>query len=112
MNANKCEFNFDSLVGAIGQIHSELAVQASHAVNISLTLRNWLIGMYIHEFEQNGADRALYGTGLIDTLAGAIGKVGGYLLLRTIHPVMQAVLSNLSGDLEITDFQINRHFWR
>ena len=33
----------------------------SRAVNISLTLRNWLIGCYIAEYELNGEDRAAYG---------------------------------------------------
>lgn len=33
---------FHGLVDAIAQTHSELAMQATKAVNVSLTLRNWL----------------------------------------------------------------------
>jgi hypothetical protein len=49
------------LVQQIQQTHQELSAQASKAVNVSLTLRNWLIGLYITEYEQQGKDRAEYG---------------------------------------------------
>ena len=42
----------------IGTIQHTLQAQAAHAVNLALTARNWLIGYYIVEFEQNGEDRA------------------------------------------------------
>ena len=34
------------------------------------TMRNWLIGYYIVEFEQHGKDRAEYGTQLLKKLEG------------------------------------------
>lgn len=37
--------------------------------NQALVLRNWIVGAYIVEFEQNGADRAKYGARLLVTLA-------------------------------------------
>ena len=46
-----------------------LQAQAAHAVNLSLTARNWLVGYYIVEFEQRGEDRAKYGDKLINRLA-------------------------------------------
>ena len=49
---------------------------ASRAVNASLTLRNWAIGCYIVEYEQNGADRANYGTCLLKTLSDALTTRG------------------------------------
>jgi hypothetical protein len=61
MNANGHEWNFERLVGTIRQVHEELAAQAGRAVNLSLTMRNWLIGAYIAEYELSGADRAAYG---------------------------------------------------
>ncbi len=42
------------LVQQIQQTHTELTAQAGKAVNVSLTLRNWLIGFYITEYEQQG----------------------------------------------------------
>ncbi len=53
----KQEMNFNSLVAAIQQVHHELSAQASRAVNVSLTMRNWFIGCYIAEYELHGADR-------------------------------------------------------
>jgi len=41
--------NFESLVGHINQVQDVLQAQAAHAVNQSLTARNWLMGYYIVE---------------------------------------------------------------
>ena len=62
------DLTFDLLVGSILQIHEQLASQAGRAVNISLTLRNWLIGAYIAEYELCVADRATYGNNLLTEL--------------------------------------------
>ncbi len=69
MNTNRHEWNFEKLVGTIRQLHEELAAQAGRAINISLTLRNWLIGAYISEFELRGSDRANYGDRLLSELS-------------------------------------------
>lgn len=68
--------SFERLVTAIGQAHAELAAQASLAVNASLTLRNWLIGFHIAEYEQRGADRAQYGDTLIERLSARLIQAG------------------------------------
>lgn len=52
------------------------AAQANRAVNVSLTLRNWLIGCCIAEYEQNGEDRARYGTNLMTKLSGRLERLG------------------------------------
>jgi uncharacterized protein DUF1016 len=66
----------ERLVTTIGQAHAELAAQASQAVNASLTLRNWLIGCHIAEYEQQGTDRAQYGDKLIERLSDRLRQVG------------------------------------
>lgn len=68
--------NFESLVGHINQVQDVLQAQAAHAVNLSLTARNWLVGYYIVEFEQHGDDRAKYGDKLINRLAKEIKRRG------------------------------------
>lgn len=68
--------SFEHLVTAIGQAHAELTAQASRAVNASLTLRNWLIGFHIAEYEQRGTDRAQYGDKLIERLADRLIQAG------------------------------------
>ena len=61
MTTPKKKLTFAGLVDSIKEVDLQLARQASRAVNISLTLRNWLIGLYISEFELRGLDRAGYG---------------------------------------------------
>lgn len=68
--------NFESLVGHITQVQDVLQAQAAHAVNLSLTARNWLVGYYIVEFEQHGEDRAKYGDNLLNRLAKEINRKG------------------------------------
>jgi predicted nuclease of restriction endonuclease-like (RecB) superfamily len=68
----RAPLDFEKLVSTIGLIHDELCAQAKRAVNVSLTLRNWLIGCYIAEYEQNGADRATYGERLIERLSTSL----------------------------------------
>jgi len=67
--------DFGHLVSAIKTVHETLAAQASRAVNISLTLRNWLIGAYIAEYELHGADRSAYGDRLFTELAEPLSKL-------------------------------------
>ncbi len=63
------KFDFETLATSIQSVHSELLRHASKAVNISLTLRNWLIGYYIAEYELRGSDRAEYGEKVLLRLA-------------------------------------------
>ena len=59
------EMNYNVLLEAIGQAHQQAQAGAAGAVNRHLILRNWIIGAYLIEFEQNGKDRAKYGAGLL-----------------------------------------------
>ena len=68
--------SFERLVMTIGQAHAELTAQAARAVNTSLTLRNWLIGFHIAEYEQQGTDRAQYGDALLERLSDRLRLAG------------------------------------
>jgi len=61
--------NFKQLIQACEQAHNYLQGTAVSTVNQSLTIRNWLFGNYIVEYEQNGEDRAKYGDQLLVILA-------------------------------------------
>lgn len=65
---------FAELVAAIRQVHEHCAAQVKRTVNVNLTLRNWVIGGYIHHYELNGLDRATYGEKLIDRLAAELAE--------------------------------------
>lgn len=69
-------FSFEALVTNIRQADEELASQASRAVNIRLTLRNWLMGFYIEEYERKGVDRQRYGDKLLTRLSQSLKEVG------------------------------------
>ncbi len=64
--------DFTDLVEAVRRVHSECAAAVNRTVNTTLTIRNWLIGGYIREFEQNGSDRAQYGARLLQRLSESL----------------------------------------
>ncbi len=68
--------NFSTLANNIQKAHSTLHQSASKAVNLHLTLRNWLTGLSIVEYEQKGSDRAEYGKKLLEKLAKKIDIKG------------------------------------
>ena len=68
--------DFEKLVGIIAKIHKEMAIKTSKAINIGLTLRNWFIGYYIHEYEMQGSDRAIYGDKMLTKLSIELEKNG------------------------------------
>lgn len=74
MQNNLARLEFTTLVTAIRHTHEFMAAQVGRAVNTSLTLRNWVIGCYIREYEQNGADRAKYGENLFAKLSQQLKK--------------------------------------
>ncbi len=61
--------NYEELIHDISNINNTSLTTVTRAVNKILTIRNWFIGAYIVEYEQNGVDRAAYGTQLIKKLA-------------------------------------------
>ena len=95
--------DFNSLVTTIVQIHHQAQDVATKAVNIGLTLRNWLIGQHIVEFEQKGRDRAAYGERLLPTLAQRLNAAGltrvdtrelrRFRLLYTVYPQIRETVS-------------------
>ena len=73
---NQAGMTIDQLSQQIVRVQNVMQVQASHAVNLSLTARNWLIGHHIVEYEQHGQDRAQYGAQLLNKLASKINRHG------------------------------------
>lgn len=68
--------NFEQLATIIADTHQRLQQSAVKAVNQCQTMRNWLIGFYIVEFEQNGEDRAKYGEFLLKNLEQKVNLKG------------------------------------
>ncbi len=68
--------DFKLLLTHLHQTHDFMQNRAVTIVNQSHTLRNWLFGFYIVEYEQNGADYAQYGSRLLYRLADELKKSG------------------------------------
>ena len=107
---NQANLNLDALVASIRDIHEQMAAQAGKAVNISLTLRNWLIGCHIADYELCGADRAKYGDKLLSELALKLANVSNcnrrqlyrYLRLYRFYPRIVGTLPPQFQKLSIT----------
>jgi len=61
--------NYAGLVKAINSATAQLQGRVAAVANQSLVLRNWMVGSWIIEFEQEGKDRAKYGVRLLEKLA-------------------------------------------
>ena len=75
MTTPKKKLTFAGLVDSIKDVDLQLTRQAGKAINISLTLRNWLIGFHIAEFELQGVDRAQYGEKLLARLSARLTEL-------------------------------------
>jgi len=67
---------YTELLHTIQAIHTKTQNAVVSAINQGLTIRNWLVGYYIVEFEQKGTERAKYGDNLLATLAKEINLKG------------------------------------
>ncbi|MBO7607154.1 MAG: DUF1016 family protein [Paludibacteraceae bacterium] len=66
----------DHLINSIQSINTGLRDTAAKAINKCVTARNWLIGYYIVNYEQNGEDRAEYGERILQSLAERLDDEG------------------------------------
>lgn len=64
--------SFEQLTQNILAIDTSTRNYAMKAINHAITLRNWIIGGYIVEYEQHGNDRAKYGDKLIVRLSQSL----------------------------------------
>ena len=67
---------FENLAERVKNVHNATSSVAKGAVNQLLTIRNWAIGCYIVEYEQEGCDRAKYGARLLQNLADKLSIKG------------------------------------
>ena len=111
--------NFEALVKHISTIQNTLQAQAAHAVNLALTSRNWLMGCYIVEFEQNGEDRAAYGEQLLKKLEQRL-KIKGlnerrfreFRRLYLVYPQLKVSVTQYIASQIQNSAVINRRIWK
>ena len=85
--SNRQSPTFDDLSASVLQTHQTAQTGALRAVNQLATLRNWLIGCYIVEYEQKGCDRAKYGDRLLKRLEERVNTKGLNVTLFQISRV-------------------------
>lgn len=99
---------FEQLAQNILAVDNSMQGFAVKAVNQAATLRNWIIGGYIIEYEQNGSDRAQYGDNLLKSLEKRIGQKG---LNVTLFQISRLFYSNYQhvGSLISTNYATVLH---
>ncbi|GAB6011742.1 PDDEXK nuclease domain-containing protein [Viscerimonas tarda] len=109
--------NFEELVNNVYQTHCILQNNATKAINLNLTVRNWLVGCHIVEYEQNGEDHAQYGANLLEEIAKRLKSKGlkglnrralnACRLFYTTYPqIWLTVSAKLKNDKQLSDLQI------
>ena len=71
------EMVYQGLVQQISETYSQGLRQAVLAVHSHLVDTYWKVGQYIVEFEQKGAERAVYGKGLLEKLSKDLSLLHG-----------------------------------
>lgn len=104
--------NLEQLTNTIQQTNQYFLLQAQKQVNTSLTLRNWVIGFYILEYEQSGKDRADYGSGLYKAIAERLAQNGiksirerHLYLCKDFYLAYPQILRTASAKSYLIDFQ-------
>lgn len=104
--------NINELVSIIGETQHFFKLQASRQVDTALTLRNWLFGYYIAEYELNGADRAEYGQKLFKEIAKRLEKQGfrqirerHLYLCKDFYMAYQNILRTVSAKFYLNGLQ-------
>jgi hypothetical protein len=102
--------NISELTSIIEETHKYFVNQVQKQVNVALTLRNWLIGCYIVEYEQNGKDRASYGKALISRLSAHLKQrnLKGFSeialrLNRSFYLAYPQIQQTLSVEFQLSD---------
>lgn len=103
--------NFKLLVHTIQSAHATLQQSTVKAINKHLTIRNWLIGFYIVEFEQKGEDRAQYGEKLLQRLAESLHS-GSFSyrnlrLFRQFYLTYPQIVQTVSAQLKQLGLDVN-----
>lgn len=106
--------NFENLALAIQESNEAFLNQAKKQVNVAFTLRNWVIGHHVHNYEQSGEDRAQYGEEVLNKLAARLKKEGMKGLsasnlyhFKQFYSAYPQIVQALPEQLQLSDYQSN-----
>jgi predicted nuclease of restriction endonuclease-like (RecB) superfamily len=69
--------NFDQLVSLCRDTHQRFVTDVARTIDTHLVARNFILGLYIVHYEQEGEDRAAYGKQTLKALSTALKTVAG-----------------------------------
>jgi hypothetical protein len=105
--------SLEILSKAIGETNQFFINRVQKQVNVAMTLRNWVIGCHIIEYEQSGKDRAKYGNRVLETLATRLKEKGvkglaetNLKLFRQFYNTYPQIRQTLSDELRPVDLQL------
>ncbi|MCW3090039.1 MAG: cytoplasmic protein [Ferruginibacter sp.] len=112
-NLNEPEINtLENLTTTIQDTNTFFVNKVLKQVNTALTLRNWIIGYYIAEYEQSGKDRADYGRQLYKAIAQGLAQKGlksirerHLYLCKDLYKAYPQILRTVSAKSYLIDFQ-------
>ena len=98
--------SFNDLASIVQTTHDNAQSSAIKAINRMQTMRNWLIGYYIVEFEQHGKDRAEYGTQLLKKLEERVNRKGltrnTFQSSRNFYRIYPQMIENFKNRMRLT----------
>ena len=97
--------DFTQLESSISNLNDVFEENTAKAINRNITARNWLIGFYIVNYEQNGRDRAKYGEKTLQRLAENLNQKS--LSYRNLRLYRQFFLEFRALEKPIFDFVLN-----
>jgi predicted nuclease of restriction endonuclease-like (RecB) superfamily len=93
--------SLENLISQISSLDRQMTSQAVKSIDRLLTIRNWLIGGYLFEYEQNGSDRANYGSKLELTIAESLNRKGlserNLKLFKQFYVVYPQIMQTVSA---------------
>lgn len=106
-------FSFAQLVAICCETHREWSAAAARAIDTHLVARNFLIGHYVVQYEQAGADRAEYGKRTLKVLSQSLNAAVGrgfsvdnlelmrrfyqHFAVQILRPAISDTASRISG---------------
>lgn len=99
------KIDFNLLENSINSLSDVFEENTAKAINRNVTARNWLIGYYIVNYEQNGKDRAKYGEKTLQRLAKNLKRKS--LSYRNLKLYRQFFLEFRELEKPVFDFVLN-----
>ena len=107
--------NLEQLITTIQKTNEYFLKQVQKQLNTAFTFRNWLIGFYLVQYEQQGKDRAAYGKQIYKAIDAKLKSKGlkplgerNLYLCKDFYSAYPEILQTVSAKSYLSDFQSNK----